>query len=84
MLTGENINPIHLGDEFILSGNDGFTAFYPELKVFKDSLLTHVNVSSKTSVTGSLFVGDGSEFNPLFDYHNKDMGHYIAHIIEAR
>ncbi|MFA7075621.1 MAG: InlB B-repeat-containing protein, partial [Candidatus Izemoplasmatales bacterium] len=73
-LTGDDLYDIELdSNAFILKENQGYQAYYPQLKVFAGSDLTHVKHDSLVSVSTMIFRGEGTELSPYYILNRFDM-----------
>jgi hypothetical protein len=72
-MSGDSIYGVVFDEGFVLKPNSGYTAYYPQLKVFADSEDSDVKSRSLQSVTGSLFRGEGTEENPYYMLSSADM-----------
>ncbi|HOO23392.1 MAG TPA: InlB B-repeat-containing protein, partial [Clostridia bacterium] len=73
-ISGDNLYGVTFEEDlFLLKPNDGFDAFYPQLKVFVQSGVNRVKEDSLNSVRTKIFIGEGTESKPFGIINAADM-----------
>jgi hypothetical protein len=72
-MSGVNLYGVVFDEGFTLKANADFNAYYPQLTVFASSENDKIAEASLSSVTASVFRGEGTEETPYYIFNGADM-----------